>query len=178
MTIFLCGFMGCGKSALGRALSAKLQLPLTDTDDEIVKQLHMTIPAIFAQKGEPFFRQTETEIITQLAQQDGIVSCGGGVMVNPVNAARAKAHGGIVIYLQQTFAVCYDRIKNDTNRPIVQQNTKEALQQLFQNREQQYQANATYSVIAGETPEESAERVIQLLQQQGELPAILTDEKE
>ena len=65
--------------------------------------------------------------------------------------------------MQQKFAVCYERIKDDPNRPIVQSHTKEELQRIFDNRERWYQVNATYSVLAGETPEESADRVMRIL---------------
>lgn len=165
MTLFLCGFMGCGKSALGKVLSKRLQLPLIDTDDRIVQQMGMSIPQIFVQKGEAFFRETETELIKSLGMQSAVVSCGGGVMVDPVNAAAATKNGGIIVYLQQTFETCYERIRYDTNRPIVQKNTKKQLQALFAQREQLYQAHATDTVVAGNTPEESAERVIQLLKE-------------
>lgn len=163
MTLFLCGFMGCGKSALGRVLAEQLKMPLIDMDAEIVRQSGMTIPEIFEQKGESYFRKLESDMIRTLAQQTGIVSCGGGAMVNPVNSVTVEQYGGVIIYLQQSFAVCYERIRNDKNRPIVQSHTKEELQQLFEKRERWYQVNATYSVLAGDTPEESAERVKKIL---------------
>lgn len=160
MTLFLCGFMGCGKSALGRVLARELHLPLIDTDDYIVQETGMTIPELFAQKGEAFFRAKETEAIRKLGSQSAVIACGGGVMVNPVNAAAATEQGGIIVYLKQTFETCYERIRNDANRPIVQQNTKEQLRQIFEARERHYQAHATHIVVAGDTPEESAEKVI------------------
>lgn len=163
MTLFLCGFMGCGKSALGRVLAEQLKMPLIDMDAEIVRQSGMTIPEIFEQKGESYFRKLESDMIRTLAQQTSIVSCGGGAMVNPINALTAKMYNGIIIYLQQSFEVCYERIRNDKNRPIVQNHTKEELQQLFERRERWYQVNATYSVLAEDTPEQSAEKVKEIL---------------
>lgn len=163
MTLFLCGFMGCGKTALGRVLAEQLQMPLMDMDAEIVRQTGMTIPEIFEQNGEEAFRRLESNMIRTLSQRTGIVSCGGGAMVNPVNAVIVQQYKGIIIYLQQSFEVCYERIRNDKNRPLVQRHTKEELQQLFEERERWYQVNATYSVLAGNTPEESAERVIKIL---------------
>ena len=84
-------------------------------------------------------------------------------MTNPLNALIVRQCDGVIVYLQQKFAVCYERIKDDTNRPIVQSHTKEELQRMFDNRERWYQVNATYSVLAGETPEESADRVMRIL---------------
>ena len=175
MTLFLCGFMGCGKTALGQVLAKQLQMPLIDMDEEIVRQSGMTIPELFEQKGESYFRKLESDMIRTLAQQTGIVSCGGGAMVNPVNAVIVQQYDGIIVYLQQTFAVCYERIRHDKNRPLVQSHTKEELQQLFEERERWYQVNATYSVLAANTPEESAERVIKILKKWS--PQFLPKEK-
>ncbi len=175
MTLFLCGFMGCGKTALGQVLAKQLQMPLIDMDEEIVRQSGMTIPELFEQKGESYFRKLESDMIRTLAQQTGIVSCGGGAMVNPVNAVIVQQYDGIIVYLQQTFAVCYERIRHDKNRPLVQSHTKEELQQLFEERERWYQVNATYSVLAGNTPKESAERVIKILKKWS--PQFLPKEK-
>ena len=63
MTLFLCGFMGCGKTALGKALAKRLELPLVDMDDLIVEREGMTIPEIFDQKGEPYFRKVESRLV-------------------------------------------------------------------------------------------------------------------
>ena len=120
-------------------------------------------PEIFDQKGEPYFRKVESRLVDELAHTPQIVSCGGGVMTNPLNALIVRQSNGIIVYLQQKFAVCYERIKDDPNRPIVQSHTKEELQRMFDNRERWYQVNATYSVLAGETPEESADRVMRIL---------------
>ena len=61
MTIFLCGFMGCGKTRLGRVLAQLLHLPLIDLDDYIVQQEGRSIPEIFAENGEPYFRAVEAQ---------------------------------------------------------------------------------------------------------------------
>ena len=66
MTVFLCGFMGCGKSTSGKLAAKKLGCGFCDTDDLIVRTLDMSIPDIFEQKGEPFFRKTEAEIVKSL----------------------------------------------------------------------------------------------------------------
>lgn len=83
MTIFLCGFMGCGKTTVGEILAKKLGLPLIDTDAYIVEQEGKSIPDIFAQDGEPYFRKKEAEAIRTLCTQNAVISCGGGAMLNP-----------------------------------------------------------------------------------------------
>ena len=130
MTLFLCGFMGCGKSALGRALSKRLELPLIDTDDYIVKTQGMSIPEIFEKYGEPYFREIEAKAIADLSQQEAVISCGGGAILNDKTAEIARENG-IVILLDQSFDVCYSRIKDDKNRPLVQKNTKEQLREIY-----------------------------------------------
>lgn len=163
MTLFLCGFMGCGKSALGRALSKRLELPLIDTDDYIVKTQGMSIPEIFEKYGEPYFREIEAKAIADLSQQEAVISCGGGAILNDKTAEIARENG-IVILLDQSFDVCYSRIKDDKNRPLVQKNTKEQLREIYNARDSIYRKNATIAINAGNTPEESAERVINAIQ--------------
>lgn len=163
MTLFLCGFMGCGKSALGRALSKRLEFPLIDTDEYIVKTQGMSIPEIFEKYGEPYFREVEAKAIADLSQQEAVISCGGGAILNDKTAKIARENG-IVVLLDQSFDVCYSRIKDDKNRPLVQKNTKEQLREIYNARDSVYRKNSTIVVKAGNTPEESAERVINAIQ--------------
>ncbi|MBQ8724860.1 MAG: shikimate kinase [Oscillospiraceae bacterium] len=163
MTVFLCGFMGCGKSVTGKALSRMLKLSLIDTDDEIVKQEGMSIPQIFAEKGEPYFRTVEAETVQKLCEKNAVVSCGGGAMLNPDTAAAAREKGAHIVLIDQTFETCYERIKDDKNRPIVQRNTKEQLQKIFDDRAAVYRRHSTLTVSPADTPEETAERIKELL---------------
>ena len=96
MTIFLCGFMGCGKTTVGEILAKKLGLPLIDTDAYIVEQEGKSIPDIFAQDGEPYFRKKEAEAIRTLCTQNAVISCGGGAMLNPDSADYARKNGAVV----------------------------------------------------------------------------------
>ncbi len=162
MTIFLCGFMGCGKTTVGEILAEKLRLPLIDTDAYIVEQAGKSIPDIFAQDGEPYFRKIEAEAIRTLCTQEAVISCGGGAMLNPESAAYARENGAVVL-LDESFAVCYDRIKDDTNRPIVQRSTPAELEALFQKRAGIYRAHASHVVTGGSTPKEMAEKIIAAL---------------
>ncbi len=163
MTIFLCGFMGCGKSTIGKALAEMLCMPLIDTDDEIVKQEGMSIPQIFAEKGEPYFRTVEAETVQKLCDKNAVVSCGGGAMLNPETAAAAREKDAHIILIDQTFEICYDRIKDDKNRPIVQRSTMEQLQKIFDDRAAVYRRQSTLTVSPADTPEETAARIKKLL---------------
>ncbi|MDE6019942.1 MAG: shikimate kinase [Ruminococcus sp.] len=165
MTIFLCGFMGCGKTTVGHELSKQLNLPLIDTDEAIVIREEMSIPEIFEKKGEPYFRKVEAETVRSLCLKNAVVACGGGAMLNADTAAAARESGAAVIFIDVSFEECYSRIKNDTNRPIVQKNTKEQLREIFNSRSGIYRSNATDILASynGELPEETAKRIIELL---------------
>ncbi|WP_298483571.1 shikimate kinase [uncultured Ruminococcus sp.] len=163
MTIFLCGFMGCGKTTVGEALAQKLGLPLIDTDAYIVEQEGKSIPEIFDQDGEPYFRQVEAQAIRTLCREKAVISCGGGAMLNPESAAYARENGAVVL-LDESFQTCYNRIKDDTNRPIVQRSTKEELKALFEKRASVYRAHASHVIPGGVSPRQMAERILKELQ--------------
>lgn len=163
MTIFLCGFMGCGKTTVGEVLAQKLGLPLIDTDAYIVKQEGKSIPEIFDQNGESYFRQAEAQAIRTLCQEKAVISCGGGAMLNPESAAYARENGAVVL-LNESFQTCYNRIKDDTNRPIVQRSTKEELKDLFEKRASVYRAHASHVISGGVSPWQMAERILKELQ--------------
>lgn len=159
MTVFLCGFMGCGKSTIGRLAAKKLGCGFCDTDDLIVRTLDMTIPEIFAQKGEPFFRKTEAEIVKSLCGKTTVAACGGGAMLNPDTAKAAKESGSAVIFLDVPFEMCYERIKDDTNRPIVMNSTKKELEKLYNYRRSIYISNSTIRLDCCGSPVEIAEQI-------------------
>ena len=79
--IYLCGFMGCGKSTVGRVLAQQLHCPFIDLDDLIVAKMGMRIPDIFQQKGESFFRNLEQFLLQDVSrgQRGSVIACGGGV---------------------------------------------------------------------------------------------------
>ena len=162
MTIFLCGFMGCGKTTVGTLLAQKLKLPLIDTDAYLVKQEGRTIPEIFAQDGEPYFRKIEAQAIRDLCQENAIIACGGGAMLNPESAAFARKNGAVVL-LDESFAACYQRIQGDKNRPLVQNNTKDELEALFQKRASVYRAHASHIIPGGVSPKQMVQRIADAL---------------
>jgi len=135
--IYLVGFMGCGKSALGRRLSYLLKMPYYDMDHEIVRQQGMTIPQIFEKYGEARFREIETEFLKNFRDEACIISTGGGVAVNAENR-KIMRRSGLVFFLDATFEDIYKRIQHDQNRPIVQSSTKEELEKLYHYRRKFY----------------------------------------
>ena len=119
--IVLIGFMGSGKTTLGLKLSYLLRMPVEDTDKMIERQEGRSISEIFADEGEAYFRELETELLRKCGEQkyERILSVGGGTPVNPVN--RPLLHQcGTVVYLRVSPEVVYERLKNDTTRPLLQ----------------------------------------------------------
>lgn len=163
MTVFLCGFMGCGKSTVGKLAAKKMGCGFTDTDDLIVRTLEMTIPEIFEKKGEPFFRQTEAEIVKSLCGKTIVAACGGGAMLNPDTAKAAADSGSAVVFLDVPFETCYERIKDDTNRPIVVSSTKEELKELFNKRREVYLRHSTVRIECDGSPVENADKIAEIL---------------
>ena len=154
MTIFLCGFMGCGKSTVGAAVAKKLGCGVCDTDEMIVKIADMSIPEIFEKKGEPYFRTPEAEVVKSLCGKTVVAACGGGAMLNADTARAARESGSKVVFLDVPFETCYERIKDDTNRPIVVRSTKEELRALYDQRRSVYLRNSTHKIDCSGSPAE------------------------
>jgi shikimate kinase len=111
--------MGTGKSKTGKIVSEKLKMSFLDTDGLIEKKSGFLISNIFKKSGETDFRQMETEIVKEVSEKDFVViSCGGGVVLNPVNVANLRKKG-IIINLYASADVIYDRLKGENTRPLL-----------------------------------------------------------
>ncbi|MBO5574912.1 MAG: shikimate kinase [Ruminococcus sp.] len=140
-TIFLCGFMGCGKSTVGKLAAKQLGVEFIDLDEHIEQEEGMSIPVIFCKKGEDYFRDCETEQIKKLGEKSAVVATGGGAMLREENAVAARA-GGKVIFIDTNFETCYERIKDDPHRPIAYNSTKQQLKERFEQRRPVYLAHS------------------------------------
>ncbi len=119
--VILIGFMGCGKSTVGLRLSYRLRRTIIDTDREIEKEERRTITDIFATDGESYFRDRETACLKRLksSANNQIISVGGGLPMREEN--RALLHElGQVFYLRAEGETIYERVKDDTKRPLLQ----------------------------------------------------------
>ena len=119
--LVLTGFMGAGKTTLGKALAQKLGYSFVDTDDYIVQREGMTIPEIFAAKGEDYFRALETTVLQELKEKlhCAVVATGGGLPLREENG-RLLMEIGTVYYLKASADTIYERVKGCTNRPLLQ----------------------------------------------------------
>lgn len=148
--VILTGFMGCGKSSLGIKLSYRLKMPLIDTDKQIEREQGCTISEIFEKYGEEHFRQLETEALRKIENQKGscIISVGGGLPMRAENRAILKQLG-MVVYLRIRPETVYERLKEDTTRPLLQgENPQEKIRQLMESREEAYQEEADFIIDA------------------------------
>jgi shikimate kinase len=133
--IFLIGFMGAGKTSVAGMLAKKLQLSFCDLDETIEKELEMKIPAIFSTHGEEFFRDAESKLLRAVAQRGGqVIATGGGVVLREENW-EVMEREGVTIYLKAPAVVLYNRVKNNTSRPLLQvDNPFEKVQELLSTR--------------------------------------------
>ena len=111
--------MGCGKTTVGRQLAKRLRRRFADADHEIEARTGVRIPTIFEIEGEAGFRQRESKVIAQLAEETGLVlATGGGAVLDPANR-ELMAKSGLVIYLNAPPALLYERTRHDRNRPLL-----------------------------------------------------------
>ena len=148
----LIGYMGCGKSTVGRQLSDTLKYGFADTDALIEEEQGRTIAEIFEVDGEQFFRDLETEALRKLLETEGkyVISVGGGLPLREENRMLLQKLGQ-VIYLKATPDTIYNRIKGDVTRPLLQTNNpKERIIEMLNEREEKYFAAAHKIIIVDE----------------------------
>lgn len=120
--IFLIGFMGAGKSTVAMTLKREYGMEYVEMDRQIESDAGMTISQIFEAKGEQEFRRMETELLKTFANKKNlVVSCGGGVPMNPENVKLMKCMGSIV-YLSAEPETIYNRVRHKHHRPLLEGN--------------------------------------------------------
>lgn len=117
--IILVGFMGTGKTTVGKNIAGRLGMTFIDMDEIIEARQKKKISAIFAENGEPFFRKLEKDLAFELSRKHGIVvGTGGGIVLNPENIANFS-ETGLVVCLTATPEVILKRLEHDTQRPLL-----------------------------------------------------------
>lgn len=118
MTIILTGFMGTGKSTIGRLLAARLGLPFIDTDEEVERAAGQTVAAIFENEGEVRFRALERCAVAAAVEQDAVVATGGGAIIDPESYERMHAAGPIIC-LTAPVETILERTAAHRDRPLL-----------------------------------------------------------
>jgi shikimate kinase len=159
--VLLIGFMGSGKSTVGRLVADRMGRPFVDLDREIESSEGRDIAGIFAEKGEGAFRAAESEAIRSLGSMEpSVVACGGGVVLDEANRAMVKG-SGTAVYLQVSAEEALSRIGNTADRPLLSGAGPGAAAELLRSREALYEATADVTVATGHrTPEQVADEVV------------------
>lgn len=157
--IILVGFMGCGKTYVGRALAKALEVPFVDMDEQIVESAGMPITEIFAKYGEAYFRELETAVLKELlaSKEQTVISSGGGVPMQENNQPLLKE--AIVVYIKASVDVLTNRLRNDKKRPILQGgDLREKITLLLKERRPMYESISDIEVV---TSNGSVDKVVQ-----------------
>ena len=154
--IVLIGMPSCGKSTIAKALVQHLNKQVVDLDTKIVER-YGSIPTLFEQYGEDYFRDCETQIAKELSQQTGLIlSCGGGIIKREENMLNLKRNG-MVIYIQRDL----DLLIADDTRPL--SSSKEAILNLYEERKSLYEGYSDYIVENNGTIEEVVQKIVEIL---------------
>jgi shikimate kinase len=158
--IFLVGFMGSGKTTVGRELAKLMKLPFLDLDDTVARQAGRSIAEIFAEGGEQRFRALESRALAAAAAAPpAVIATGGGLMTRPQNRAR-MAGAGVSVWLHVPFGTIVARLseKEKGQRPLF--HSESAAQALYNERLEAYgRADIKIEVESGESPRQVATRI-------------------
>jgi shikimate kinase len=155
--VYLVGMPGSGKSTVGPELAGRLEVPFVELDAEIEAVAGASVGEIFEREGEPRFRELEAAALTEVAARDpSVVSCGGGVVLEPANRVLLRATGEVV-FLSVPLEVLHERIRPAADRPLIRQ--REDIERLFREREPLYREFAAHVVDASGSPTEVAEAI-------------------
>ena len=163
--IILIGFMGAGKTTIGKLLAKETELAFVDTDERIEQEQGQKIPDIFAQEGELYFRDLETELLQRMQEDTygSVVSVGGGMPVREQNRALLRSLG-CVVYLSAGKQTILERVKKDGSRPMLEGGSlEERVERLMREREGYYRQAAHIDV---RTDGRSIRQVLQIISQE------------
>lgn len=162
--VVLVGMMGVGKTTVGRKLATLLDLPFVDADEEIERAARMSIPEIFANFGEPYFRDGERRVISRLVGQGSfadrkILATGGGAFVDPDTRALVQSRA-ISVWLDSDIETLIERVGRKDNRPLLKNgNPREILTRLREERRPFYEQAAIH-VVSGNQPHQQTAHTI------------------
>jgi shikimate kinase len=147
-SIVLVGLMGSGKSSVGRRLAQRLRLSFIDADDEIERAANKSIPEIFSEHGEPYFRAGERRVIARLLRSGPqVLATGGGAFIDPETRIAVKADG-VSVWLKADLALLMRRVSKRQNRPLLRANDPETVMRGLMEKRYPIYAEADMAVIS------------------------------
>ena len=159
-SIALIGMPGAGKSSVGAAVAQKLNVKLIDTDTLVEETVGCSISALFAERGEAYFREKESEAIRSAVRQTAVIACGGGAVLRPQNA-QVLRENATVVYLAATEETLSAHVGDGDGRPLLSGDARARVRALLREREKTYLACADVVVRTdGKSIEETAAEVI------------------
>lgn len=146
--IVLIGFMGCGKTTLGRILARKLGIKFLDTDYQIEKRLMMKVGEIFSSLGEEYFRKIESDVIRNVVDGfHGVISTGGGSVLNKSNVKYLKSSGKLIYLRSSAENILYNLKRSTKDRPLLKQNLNiNYIQKFIKSRHEIYNKVKDYEI--------------------------------
>ena len=162
MNIVLTGFMGTGKTAVGRQVADKLKIAFIDIDSEISKRAGKSITDIFASSGEAAFRQLERDVIAELTTRDRtVLATGGGALLDETNRQNLGKQG-ILVCLRARTSTLMERLKDDVTRPLLAgENLEQKLARLLKERQAVYDCCAIQVDTDTKTIPQVADEIIE-----------------
>lgn len=159
--IVLSGFMGTGKTEVGRTVARMAGMAFIDIDDELERCSGMSIPEIFAEFGEPEFRRRETEAIRTIsAHQRAVIATGGGAVVNPENVELLRRNG-VIVCLTASVETILRRVGASRNRPLLQtEHPEKRIRELLAARQAFYEKADIVIATDGKSPQAVAEEIL------------------
>lgn len=167
--VALIGFMGTGKTSIGRLLASRLGWSFVDVDHKIRQEAGMPVAEIFAQYGEEGFRLRERETIARVSRyRRAVIATGGGVVLNPDNVARLR-QSGVVVCLTASKEVILERTGRRNTRPLLAgPDRAEVVDRLLAERAGLYAAAADYTIDTSElSPRQTVEKIVAFLRREG-----------
>jgi shikimate kinase len=157
--IYLIGFMGSGKTTIGRALSECLNISVIDTDEEIIRTTGRSISEIFETEGESYFRILETSTLKKLPNENSIITTGGGIVLSEENRKCLRGNG-TVVFLNATPVEVLKRLEGDQSRPLLSGDKKTKVSQILAERMPLYVETANIII---ETTGKSVDSIVEEL---------------
>ena len=161
MNIVLTGFMGTGKTAVGRHLAVELHVPFVDVDTAIVKKAGKSIKDLFAEEGESAFRRLESDVIVELSGQDKtVMATGGGALMDAKNRDNLQRNG-ILVCLTARMGTLLERLKEDLTRPLLGgENLENKIDRMMKERQSVYDLCPVQVDTDGKTIAQVADEII------------------